>query len=82
MASFEEIKRFSKKDIDKKAIDILLEVDDTLINCEDRFSTMNSKMTREISILVCDFILKTESLDFHEIDFYQSCKSKLENDRE
>jgi len=80
MASFEEVKKFNKKDIDKKTMDILFEVQDTLINCEDRFSIMNDKMTKAISILVCDFILKTKSLDFYEVDFYQDCKQKLEKD--
>jgi hypothetical protein len=78
MASFEVVEKFNDKDIDKKTMDILFEVEETLIRNEDRFSTMNNKMTRAISILVCDFILKTKSLDFYEVDFYQNCKLKLE----
>ncbi len=78
MASFEEVNQFNGKDIDRKTTDILFEVEETLIWNEDKFSTMNNKMTRAISILVCDFILKTRSLDFYEVDFYQNCKLKLE----
>jgi len=78
MASFEEVNKFNGKDIDRKTTDILFEVEETLIRNEDKFSTMNNKMTRDISILVCDFILKTKSLDFYEVDFYQNCKLKLE----
>jgi len=82
MVSFKEVNKFSDKDVDKKTMDILFEVEDTLIMNEDRFSTMNNKMTRAVSVLVCDFILKTKSLDFHEVDFYQNCKQKILEDGE
>lgn len=81
MASFQEVNKFNDKDVDKKTMDILFEVESTLIMNEDRFSTMNNKMTRAISVLVCDFILKTKTLEFYEVDFYQNCKQKiLKND--
>lgn len=81
MASFQEVNKFNDKDVDKKTMDILFEVESTLIMNEDRFSTMNNKMTRAVSVLVCEFILKTKTLEFYEVDFYQNCKQKiLKND--
>lgn len=80
MMSFEEVKKFNDKDVDKKINDILFEVESSLIDNEGRFGNTTNEMKIALSILVCDFILKTETLEFYEVDFYQNCKQKILKD--
>lgn len=80
MVSFEEVEKFNNKDVDKKITDILFEVESSLIENEGRFGNTTNEMKIALSVLVCDFILKTKTLDFYEIDFYQNCKQKILND--
>ena len=74
MASFEEYKKYTVLDVKKKGREIFSDVSDCGNISEGRFGLMTHEMTKNISIAVCDFILKTESLEIHEVDFYENVK--------